>query len=197
MQGGARGRAGAYCIVREDAAPKRQRRSASPCVRWPAAHPSSPYGASTFAPYRRPECTPECALSRILCQPRGRLMIISLGPRSPAASMRPDPRTRAGHPFLPEGRTSSYLVLLRAGFTVPPWSPSGRWALTPPFHPYPVRRARRGGLFSVALSVPSRGLRVTERPALRSSDFPLRFDRSDHPARSGVPTHYTKRRRTM
>src|SRR5271168_915986 len=36
---------------------------------------------------------------------------------------------RAG-PALP-----SYLALLHAGFSVPRMLPSGRWALTPPFHP--------------------------------------------------------------
>src|SRR6516164_2360405 len=37
---------------------------------------------------------------------------------------------RAG-PALP-----SYLVLHLAGFAMPPMLPPGRWALTPPFHPY-------------------------------------------------------------
>jgi len=31
-----------------------------------------------------------------------------------------------------------FLVLLQVGFAVPPMSPPTRWALTPPFHPYPV-----------------------------------------------------------
>ncbi len=58
----------------------------------------------------------------------------------------------------------------------------GRWALTlrhladppkrTPFHPYPEPRREPGGLFSVALSLGLPLLRVTERPALRSSDFP-------------------------
>jgi len=30
----------------------------------------------------------------------------------------------------------SYLALHHAGFAMPPMSPPGRWALTPPFHPY-------------------------------------------------------------
>ncbi len=42
-------------------------------------------------------------------------------------------------------------VLHRMRFVVPPSSRSGRWALTPPFHP--CRRLRGGGLFSVTLSV--------------------------------------------
>jgi hypothetical protein len=69
------------------------------------------------------------------------------------------------------------LALHHAGFAVPPMLPSGRWALTPPFHPYQAlspsairlrgllsgclkvflqmaTEARcTGGLFSVALSV--------------------------------------------
>ncbi len=44
---------------------------------------------------------------------------------------------RAG-PALP-----SYLALHHAGFSVPPMLPSGRWALTPPFHPYQTERAFR------------------------------------------------------
>src|ERR1700679_4232857 len=71
---------------------------------------------------------------------------------------------RAG-PALP-----SYLALLHAGFSVPRMLPSGRWALTPPFHPYQMSWTETGGpvvcrrpaaevfaspavLFSVALSV--------------------------------------------
>jgi hypothetical protein len=71
-------------------------------------------------------------------------------------------------------------------------SPSGRWALTPPFHPYraprPLKTCLRfclrpiteaacaGGFFSVALSVavpsPARPPGVTRRAARRSPDFP-------------------------
>lgn len=47
---------------------------------------------------------------------------------------------RAG-PALP-----SYLALLHAGFSVPRMLPSGRWALTPPFHPCQMRQTKRGGL---------------------------------------------------
>jgi len=73
-------------------------------------------------------------------------------------------RTQRAGPALP-----SYLVLHHAGFALPPALLSERWALTPPFHPYPhrvpfedvpkvflwaitgIRSA--GGIFSVALSV--------------------------------------------
>src|SRR5882672_12371781 len=50
-----------------------------------------------------------------------------------------------------------------------------RWcALTAPFHPCPLHVFRRpaGGLLSVALSVGSRPLGVTQHLALWSSDFP-------------------------
>ena len=64
-----------------------------------------------------------------------------------------------------------YLALLRVGFTVPFRSPETRWALTPPFHPYP---ATPGGLFSVALSLGSPPVPLRNHAALRSPDFPLR-----------------------
>src|SRR6478735_7769299 len=57
----------------------------------------------------------------------------------------------------PAGRRVPYSVLHRIGFFVPPLLPSARWALTPPFHPYPERAASRrvepGGMFSVTLSI--------------------------------------------
>src|SRR5260370_21523483 len=46
---------------------------------------------------------------------------------------------------------AAYLALLRLGVTVPRLLPGARWALTPPFHPYPWIR---GGLVSVALFRP-------------------------------------------
>src|SRR5262249_41706276 len=48
-----------------------------------------------------------------------------------------------------------YVAFLRVGLAVPRASPSSRWALTPPFHPCPIRPLSRtavGGLLSVALS---------------------------------------------
>src|SRR3990172_1590851 len=116
-------RPGAYCPVREE-----------------RTRPDN----AAVAPYRRPayECgEPERDISRILSSPAraAEVMIISLGPRLPEASSDLTRGRWAGHPSLRRyrRRTSSYLVLLRVGFAVPPWSPSGRWALTPPFHPYP------------------------------------------------------------
>ena len=53
-----------------------------------------------------------------------------------------------------------YLVLLQAGFTVRALLPDPRWALTPPFHPYP---SIRGGLLSVALSLGSHRADIIRR----------------------------------
>ncbi len=49
-------------------------------------------------------------------------------------------------------------------------SPQFRWALTPPFHLFPVMP---GSFFSVALSVALLLLAVSQPPALWSPDFPL------------------------
>jgi hypothetical protein len=55
-----------------------------------------------------------------------------------------------------------------------PWN---WWALTPPFHPYPStsEACRKGGIFSVALSLFRRlvgTVAVSDLPALRGPDFP-------------------------
>src|SRR5947209_11161939 len=73
---------------------------------------------------------------------------------------------------------AAYLALLRLGVTVPRLLPGARWALTPPFRPYPWIK---GGLFSVALSVASRRPGVTWQSALWSSDFP------QHATPAGMP----------
>ena len=70
-----------------------------------------------------------------------------------------------------------YLVLLRAGFCLPPALQPARCALTAPFHPYPpssrlASRAKAGGMFSVPLSFELPRPGVTRRTALWSSDFP-------------------------
>ena len=57
------------------------------------------------------------------------------------------------------------------GFAWPPMSPPERWALTPPFHPYPDMSGR---YVSVALSVGSPRPAVSGHPAWGSSDFPPR-----------------------
>ena len=71
-----------------------------------------------------------------------------------------------------------YSVLLPVGFAVPPLLPGARWALTPPFHPYPRKpvprgTGSRGGLLSVALSLGSpppaiNRHRVSVQPGLSS-----------------------------
>src|SRR5256886_6402321 len=78
---------------------------------------------------------------------------------------------QAAYPQLerPGPGLAAYLALLRLGVAVPRPLPNARWALTPPFHPYPWIK---GGLFSVALSVALRRPGVTWQSALRSSDFP-------------------------
>ena len=67
----------------------------------------------------------------------------------------------------------SYLILLRVRFSVPILSPESRWAFTPPFHHCLSLSEAIGCVFSVALSVGSLRLGVTQHPALWSSDFPL------------------------
>jgi hypothetical protein len=72
-----------------------------------------------------------------------------------------------------------YLVLLRAGFCLPPMLPPARCALTAPFHhclrqrPAKAGRYQVGCVFSVPLSFELPRPGVTRRTALRSSDFPL------------------------
>jgi len=41
----------------------------------------------------------------------------------------------------PSPDLTAYLALLQLGVTVPRLLPAPRWALTPPFHPYPPKRA--------------------------------------------------------
>ena len=101
----------------------------------------------------------------------------------------PSPGTSSGLPAAHRcrcGRCGShlaaYLALLRLGVAVPPPLPAVRWALTPPFHPYPSPLRGRGGLFSVALSVALRRPGVTWQSTRWSSDFP----REANPSRPSV-----------
>ena len=84
------------------------------------------------------------------------------GTRAPPLATHPNdwPRNRLWHRKRHPRRP--YSVLLPVGFTVPVLLPVPRWALTPPFHPYPAsssphrqENSRRGGLLSVALSLGS------------------------------------------
>jgi len=66
-----------------------------------------------------------------------------------------------------------YLVLLRMGFTELPPSPAALVSSYLTFSPLPSAIARGlGGVFSVALSLESLPLGVTQHPAPWSSDFP-------------------------
>ena len=111
---------------------------------------------------REPPCKPDP-----VPRPKAEGAIISLGPRLPAASNDQPGNDRWGrHPF-------PYSVFLRAGFTLPGLSPGPRCALTAPFHPYPTPRGvTTGGLFSVALSLASRPVAVSNRSGPWSPDFP-------------------------
>lgn len=102
--------------------------------------------------YRRRERASR-PISRVLCGGFRRPATIPLGRRSRDASSNPPERpTRRRAGGFPPRR--SYSVLLPVGFALPPPLLEARWALTPPFHPYP-RAEAEGGLFSVALSLGS------------------------------------------
>ena len=78
------------------------------------------------------------------------------------------------------GRSPSYLVLLQVGFGMRARSLARRWALTPPFHPYPFGRCIFCATFRGSLRAA-----VSGHPALWSPDFPLPYPGSDRPTHSG------------
>src|ERR687895_2719161 len=101
----------------------------------------------------------------------GQLFILDGRHRPPLATY---PGTHAGH-MCRFKRSSAfpYLVLLQAGFTLPP-ALTGAVRSYRTFSPLPPPQVWRfGGMFSVALSVSSHPPGVTWRPALWSPDFPL------------------------
>src|SRR5271170_2981754 len=117
---------------------------------------------------------------------------IPLGRRLPGASSnlpgRQDLDRSRGPPRLhAKGPAPPYSVLLPVGFAVPPALPPARCALTAPFHPCRGKHAtRRGGLFSVALSLGSHPPdvirhRLSMEPGL-SSPATFRLRRSGRPA---------------
>ncbi len=63
--------------------------------------------------------------------------IIHLRPTSPWPLSDATRRHRAGRP-----QTPPYFILHRMGFTVRATLPPPRWALAPPFHPYPAEARR-------------------------------------------------------
>ena len=101
---------------------------------------------------------------------------IPLGSRLLCTSSEPTRRRSAGHRMDANNcaPVPPYLLLLQMGFAVPTTSLPSRCALTAPFHPCLAHpKVGRGGLFSVALSVGSPRLAVSQHHALWSSDFPL------------------------
>ena len=97
-------------------------------------------------------------VSRVLSSPLPGLCDHSSGARIAAGFARPtraEGRDRPCDSALPHLAVRPYSALLPVGFAVPPPLPEARWALTPPFHPCRGVSPRRGGLFSVALSLGS------------------------------------------
>lgn len=114
-----------------------------------------------------------------------------------ACRLQPSTRTLGWAPCAAEAASRAYMMLLRMGFGLPRLSPAARWALTPPFHPYPMGRGPPGGTFSVPLSVAFGGevgrcptfaalwrLAVSQHPAQWSPDLPPGCP-GDRPTRSG------------
>ena len=97
--------------------------------------------------------------------------------RSPRAAY---PRLPPVSPKGPDGgrcgsHLAAYLALLRLGVTVPPPLPGARWALTPPFHPYPSFACAFAGRFAFCcpvrrLTAPRRYLAVYPMELGLSSD---------------------------
>ncbi len=128
-------------------------------------------------------------ISRILSAAVNRCVVfISLRP--PCDDRPPCCRTCAWHNGMrltrdcPTGRRVPYLVLHRIGFFLPPSLPSARWALTPPFHPYPSEISNRrseipNGRYILCDTVRHAALKrrapsFAGNPALWCPDFPLR-----------------------
>ena len=117
------------------------------------------------------------------------------GPCGPPRATNPDgARRRACQ--LPDAHP--YSVLLQAGLALPSLSPETRWALTPPFHPYPGQVP--GGLLSVALSlgfpvarIPGRTLSAalpTWSPDFPPASHPVKeWPASDCPAARSSAAH--------
>ena len=84
------------------------------------------------------------------------------------------PEVSDGQSLLPIAREMlPYVALLQAGFSKHPALLPGLVGSYPTVSPLPGGLAPPGGLVSVALSVGSLPLAVSQRPALRSPDFPL------------------------
>jgi hypothetical protein len=77
-------------------------------------------------------------LSRALRRGGRHFSQVLANPSRRSSSGEPDGRRRMRHTRgYRTGRPAAYFALHQTGFFVPPTLPSARWALTPPFHPYP------------------------------------------------------------
>jgi hypothetical protein len=118
---------------------------------------------------------------------------------------RPTRRQRTGRPFSPAACATRllppYLVLLRAGFCLPPVLPRARCALTAPFHPYPSTRpcGLASGRYFFCATVPSdcsaRALPGALPSGVRTflPPPPFGFDATSPKARSPVPGYESRR----
>ena len=92
-----------------------------------------------------------------------RVATIHLGPPLPAASCNQPGRRRGNTPGL-EARAIPIRSCSRWGLPSHGHCWRMRWALTPPFHPYPPLQAVSGGMLSVALSLGNRSRSSASRP---------------------------------
>ena len=92
---------------------------------------------------RRKKCQPACKPGSVSGRAAWRPFLWD-GPCGPPLATYPNdwPGERPAVGRNPTPRRS-YSVLLPVGFTMPPPLPAPRWALTPPFHPYPADTAAR------------------------------------------------------
>ena len=115
-------------------------------------------------------------------------MVIPLDDRLPGRSSGLTRGLRAGRPSPPVARGLALLFGLAPGGVCragPVTRTAG--ALLPHRFTLTVRLRAHGGLFSVALSVGSPPLAVSQHPARRCPDFPpARYRTGDHPAPSGA-----------
>jgi len=94
----------------------------------------------------------------------------------------PDPGAETS---LRQAAWGPYSALLPVGLAVPVRLPVPRWALTPPFHPYPASKAVCF-LWRCPSGFPARVLPGTV--VSRSPDFPRRITRRGHPAIRATPS---------
>jgi hypothetical protein len=117
----------------------------------------------------------ESLISRILCPRLPGSAVIHLGPTLPPASSDLPESGRDVCRREQDGRPAvRFPIWSCSAWGLPCLTPSPveRCALTAPFHPYRPTRRSTGGMLSVALSVASPRLAVSEHATRWSSDFP-------------------------